>query len=169
MKQFSTLKTKKNTKKNTFFLFQICFATIDKNNIFTTLKKRFGGKTHDISTLKNCSIENLETMGLDEFIPYSFFSNIDKRATNYNFCPQLSHHTKVLFCGSKGDLNKEKKWPKMHIHCLQLLVLVLSRQSFTLKIASTLGHGLRTPNEGINHRYLKNWADVADKICFGRT
>ena len=30
-------------------------------------------------------------------------------------------------------------------------------------------HGLRTPNEGINQRYLKNWADVADKICLGRT
>ena len=26
-------------------------------------------------------------------------------------------------------------------------------------------HGLRTPNEGINQRYLKNLADVADKIC----
>ena len=30
-------------------------------------------------------------------------------------------------------------------------------------------HGLRTPNEGINQRNLKNWADVGDKICFGRT
>ena len=30
-------------------------------------------------------------------------------------------------------------------------------------------HGLRTPNEGINQRYLKNWADVADEMCFGRT
>ena len=30
-------------------------------------------------------------------------------------------------------------------------------------------HGLRTPNEGINQRYLKIWADVADKICFSRT
>jgi organic hydroperoxide reductase OsmC/OhrA len=30
-------------------------------------------------------------------------------------------------------------------------------------------HRLRTPNKGINQRYLKNWADVADKICFGRT
>ena len=29
-------------------------------------------------------------------------------------------------------------------------------------------HGLRTPNEGINQRNLKFWADVADKICFGR-
>ena len=32
-----------------------------------------------------------------------------------------------------------------------------------------LDHGLRTPNEGINQRYLKNWAEVADKKCFGRT
>ena len=30
-------------------------------------------------------------------------------------------------------------------------------------------HGLRTPNEGINQRYLKNWAEVADKLCIGRT
>ena len=27
-------------------------------------------------------------------------------------------------------------------------------------------HRLRTPKEGINQRYLKNWANVADKICF---
>ena len=30
-------------------------------------------------------------------------------------------------------------------------------------------HGLRTSNEGINQRNLKIWADVADKMCFGRT
>ena len=24
----------------------------------------------------------------------------------------------------------------------------------------TLGHGLRTPNEGINQRYLKNWTNA---------
>ena len=30
-------------------------------------------------------------------------------------------------------------------------------------------HGLRTPNEGINQRKLKIWADLADKISFGRT
>jgi hypothetical protein len=34
---------------------------------------------------------------------------------------------------------------------------------------NSLIHGLRTPNEGINQRYLKNWAGVADIICFGRT
>ena len=30
-------------------------------------------------------------------------------------------------------------------------------------------HGLRTPNEGINQRNLKIWADVGDELCFGRT
>ena len=30
------------------------------------------------------------------------------------------------------------------------------------------GHGLRTPNKGISQRNLKIWADLADKICFGR-
>jgi hypothetical protein len=30
-------------------------------------------------------------------------------------------------------------------------------------------HGLQTPSEGKNQRNLKIWADVADKICFGRT
>ena len=35
--------------------------------------------------------------------------------------------------------------------------------------ATAFRHGLRTPNEGINQRYLKNWADVADKICCRHT
>ena len=30
-------------------------------------------------------------------------------------------------------------------------------------------HGLRTTNEGTNLRYLKKWADVADKICCRHT
>ena len=30
-------------------------------------------------------------------------------------------------------------------------------------------HGLRTSNEGIKQRNLEIWANVADKICFGRT
>ena len=38
-----------------------------------------------------------------------------------------------------------------------------------LEFLYTIAHGLRTPNEGINQRYLKNGAEVADKICFGRT
>ena len=40
---------------------------------------------------------------------------------------------------------------------------------FTSPLLKHCNHGLRTPNESINQRYLKNWADVADKICFGRT
>ena len=36
--------------------------------------------------------------------------------------------------------------------------------NFILIQAFEHDHGLRTPNEGINQRYLRNWADVADKI-----
>ena len=32
-----------------------------------------------------------------------------------------------------------------------------------------INHRLQTPKEGINQRNLKFWANVADKICFGRT
>ena len=38
-----------------------------------------------------------------------------------------------------------------------------------VKSTIDLVHGLRTPNEGINQRYLKNWADVAEKICSRHT
>ena len=38
-----------------------------------------------------------------------------------------------------------------------------------LKREDAQNHGLRTPNKGIIQRNLKFWADVADKICFGRT
>ena len=37
------------------------------------------------------------------------------------------------------------------------------------RLCNKENHELRTPNEGINQRYPKNWANVADKICFGRT
>ena len=37
------------------------------------------------------------------------------------------------------------------------------------QIRITYVHGLRTTNEDINQRYLKNWANAAEKICFGRT
>ena len=33
------------------------------------------------------------------------------------------------------------------------------------KLFRISNHGLRTPNEGINQSYLKNWAYVADKIA----
>ena len=49
----------------------------------------------------------------------------------------------------KSNGTKKLPWKKVHVHCI------------------TLVHGLRTPNEGIHQRYLKNCANVSDKICFG--
>ena len=45
----------------------------------------------------------------------------------------------------------------------------ITRQSIAQKIENDWVHGPQTPNEGIDQRNLKNWVDVADKICFGRT
>jgi hypothetical protein len=53
------------------------------------------------------------------------------------------------------------------------LPLISSYRILTFRIWNSkeyiFEHGLRTPNEGINQRILEIWADVADKICFGRT
>ena len=60
-------------------------------------------------------------------------------------------------------------------HKLILLQFVFSKKAtkfdriFTVDLTLTTYHGRRTPNEGINQRYLKNWADVADKICCRHT
>ena len=44
----------------------------------------------------------------------------------------------------------------------QIVIGIKSR-----KIVSNMTiHGLRTPDEGINQRNLKFWANVADTICF---
>ena len=57
----------------------------------------------------------------------------------------------------------------------RLIVFIILLKIKAFKIVSryalnnAMYHGLRTPNGGINQRYLKNWADVADKICFGHT
>ena len=50
------------------------------------------------------------------------------------------------------------------------MMVEFKHQSLQLVILHQIvSHGLRTPNEGINQRYLKIWADKADKLCFGRT
>ena len=51
---------------------------------------------------------------------------------------------------------------------MAIVFQMLVTERFTLCI-DRQKHGLRTPNEGINQRNMKLWADVADKICFGRT
>ena len=58
------------------------------------------------------------------------------------------------------DLNCGKKRDFVHLSSMKKEI---DRKSHPFT------HGLRTSNEGINQRSLKIWADVADKICFGRT
>ena len=43
-------------------------------------------------------------------------------------------------------------------------LLPLLGQSKNHGFSNVIKYGLRTPNEGINQKYLKNWADAADKI-----
>ena len=58
-----------------------------------------------------------------------------------------------------------------YLYLRMLYYFLLSMQVSMSERGGIFGirHGLRTPNEGINQRYLKNWADMADKICFGYT
>ena len=49
--------------------------------------------------------------------------------------------------------------------CLKAFQKILKHKTETKNVNGEiydLEHGLRSPNEGINQRYLKNWADVAD-------
>ena len=59
----------------------------------------------------------------------------------------------------KLDLRLNLKWIFVKTH---------KKQNFVWKL-NYFSHGLRTPNEGINQRHLKIWADVADKICCRHT
>ena len=52
--------------------------------------------------------------------------------------------------------------------CISMLYMY-AKSVMTWSTHVCWNHGLRTPNEGINRRNLKFWADVADDICFGRT
>ena len=65
-----------------------------------------------------------------------------------------------------GNSNIRNTYSSSFGLCTGALPKVLTNLLFT-KIR--YGHGLRTPNEGINQRYLKNWANVVDKICFAST
>ena len=80
-----------------------------------------------------------------------------------------------------SNLSQNKENPFCYCCCLaEIMSLTFSINLRTMKVSSlhssqvincllSLDHGLRTPNEGINQRYLKNWADVADKICCRHT
>ena len=77
-----------------------------------------------------------------------------------------------------AEAKKKQKWFMM-LFWLNKVQLCIPKK-LCMMISSTFAdpelynavshiHGLRTPNEGINQRNLKIWADVADKISFGRT
>jgi hypothetical protein len=66
-------------------------------------------------------------------------------------------------CGSNNDKKSIKIPEEATLYCQ-------SKKDAANKVKNIRYiHGLRTPNEGINQRYLKNLADVADKIRFGHT
>ena len=77
---------------------------------------------------------------------------------------ETNENLKIL----KAARNPLKKAQRQRQKQKQKLQVFYSIQNFSVTI-DVMNHGLRTPNEGINQRNLKIWADVADKICFGRT
>ena len=57
----------------------------------------------------------------------------------------------------------------LRVQTVRVLSIVLFELQIEALLMRILYHELRTPNEGINQRDLKNWDDEADKICFGPT
>ena len=55
------------------------------------------------------------------------------------------------------------------VQTVRVLSIVLFELQLEALLIQILYHELRTPNEGINQRDLKNWDDEVDKICFGPT
>ena len=61
----------------------------------------------------------------------------------------------IIYLQGRPEKNKSPK------------IAIIENLFFSLLICSSghgMDHGLWTPNQGTNQRYLKNWADVADKI-----
>ena len=74
----------------------------------------------------------------------------------------------LLLCLLRTSLSMVAKVKQTILECRQVHSAVKFFPSFPQLFLHDCSHGLRTPNEG-NQRYLKNWAHVANKICFGRT
>ena len=78
-------------------------------------------------------------------------------------------YSKICIRNWNWNVNKKYKVLKnLVLYIYQVLCIQGVIVSY-LQALHVHNHGLRTPNEGINQRNLKIWADVADKICFGRT
>ena len=109
-----------------------------------------------------------------KFYKYSYSHSI---STDYLF---RGRNKDIFFSGKHKETKAKLNWiicqwiirvcfregPKVHFSQLSE-----ADQAFCLQTQKpyTTDQGLWTPNEAINQRCLKNWVDVADKLCFGRT
>ena len=115
---------------------------------------------------------------IDGFSKWIFFFTVDSFifVTKYHFSCQKSAKFIASFtlhrftfvrrkqCRHLLHLRQQKKRGCIDHFVTTSLIIIIP--AFWLFYEN---HGLRTPNEGINQRYLKNWADVADKICCRHT
>ena len=109
----------------------------------------------------------------------SFWHRVDFLISSYTMISsskQLLHACINIWLLDKRLCRPDsEKWPWTCNVCT-VTVVKLCWHNFTQKcifhyffvssISHRPTHGLRTPNKGINQRYLKNWADVTDKICY---
>ena len=108
------------------------------------------------------------------FLPFAFFSclTFKSRIRLNKTAVRLNSICGTIDSSSRGAKKRDAFWYAM-ISDLKGCVLFPNRCSAKEEILTStmiihmrdlLSTGLRTPNEGINQRYLKNWADVADKV-----
>ena len=92
--------------------------------------------------------------------------------------PKSYHNPEYIFIWSrlKASLLKKKYWLMQNhglgTHNDEIFLLRYHPKAHTIYLAHLRNqpkHELRAPNEGINQRNLKIWANVADKICFSHT
>ena len=104
---------------------------------------------------------------------------LGRQGSSKNFCSFAKILLRVYFSYFHGQnkskirvsihcILRTKKWINIRVRKLKNFAsnYTFLGQNSTKNLFHVPEHGLRTPNEGIN---LKIWADVADKICFGRT
>ena len=92
---------------------------------------------------------------------YWFINDLFHFPYNYSLTHKVSS-------GSKLKIKIENCIWTSHCSCFCYDDGMRKRFDAILKMFG-FAHGLRIPNEGINQRNLKIWANVADKICFDRT
>ena len=152
------------------------------NLIFSLFPRTWLGRSGRRSLQDQSSVEQEDS-----------FSNIDFRCW---FCLYLSSSwlTRMTECFKNAELGANSlKYFSLYIFCYRCTLLhfwcnetfpisfhmlwwqldAKNVEFMSIALVILLGsfiHRLRTPNnEGINQRYLKNWADLSDKICFGHT